>query len=201
MTIMRRRVVITGAAGVLGTALRRGLRQEYELSGIDLRAAEDDPDVRQGDVRELDPLKRQFNGVDAIVDLAAFPSPELSWSEVHANNIPASRAVLEAAYRSGVPRVIYASSNRLMGGYEREEPYASILRGNYCGLIPAEVPLITATMPVRPDTSYALGKAFGEAACRLYSDVNGLSTICLRIGTVRPDERPHNQRDFARLRG
>jgi nucleoside-diphosphate-sugar epimerase len=52
---------------------------------------------------------------------------------------------------------------------------------------------------VRPDTPYALGKAFGEAAARHYADVHGLPTLCLRIGTLNAEDRPKQPRDFATL--
>ena len=54
-------------------------------------------------------------------------------------------------------------------------------------------------MPIRPDGPYGIGKAFGEAAGRYYSDVHGLSVICLRIGTLNRESRPTSVRHFATL--
>ena len=54
-------------------------------------------------------------------------------------------------------------------------------------------------MPIRPDGPYGLGKAFGEAAGRYFSDEHGLSVICLRIGTLNKEGRPLDQRNFATL--
>ena len=95
--------------------------------------------------------------------------------------------------------MIFASSNSVTGWYEREEPYASIVAGRYDGLDPAAIPLLTTKLPVRPNSYYAIGKVFGEGACRFYSDRHGLSVICLRIGTVNRQNRPTNSRHFATL--
>jgi nucleoside-diphosphate-sugar epimerase len=59
--------------------------------------------------------------------------------------------------------------------------------------------LIDSEMAVRPDTPYAIGKVLGEAAARYYADAFGLRTICLRIGTVNPEDRPKQARHFATL--
>jgi hypothetical protein len=71
--------------------------------------------------------------------------------------------------------------------------------GAYEGLDPAAVPLIEPSWPVRPDSAYGVGKAFAEAAARYYAERHGMSSICLRIGTVRADDRPAEQRHYATL--
>ena len=106
---------------------------------------------------------------------------------------------LEAARRAGAKRVIFASSNHATGNYEFDEPYASIVAGEYDGLDAASFPRVTVDMPIRPDGPYGIGKAFGEAAGRYYSDHFGLSVICLRIGTLNREGKPQNARQFATL--
>lgn len=66
-------------------------------------------------------------------------------------------------------------------------------------MTPGGFPLVTPDMPIRPDGPYGVGKAFGEAAGRYYSDVHGLSVICLRIGTLNRESRPTTIRHFATL--
>jgi hypothetical protein len=80
-----------------------------------------------------------------------------------------------------------------------EEPYASILNGDYEGLEPGGFPLIRADEPFRPDGPYGVSKAFGEAAGRYYSDVFGISVICLRLGNVNRENRPKNPSHWAVL--
>jgi nucleoside-diphosphate-sugar epimerase len=80
--------------------------------------------------------------------------------------------------------VVFTSSAHVVGLYERERPYSTIVAGQYEGLDLEAIPKITARHPVRPDTPYAVGKVAGEAAGRYYSEQHGLSVICLRLGWV-----------------
>jgi nucleoside-diphosphate-sugar epimerase len=83
--------------------------------------------------------------------------------------------------------------------YEREEPYASVVAGTYDGLDPETFPRLGIDAPIRPDNPYGVGKAFGETIARYYADADGLSVICLRIGSVTLDDRPRRPRHFATL--
>lgn len=191
-------VMITGAAGLLGTVLSEGLSGRYAVGGVDRRR------TRAPDVRRVDMAKRRlpasvFDGVDAVIDLAGLPDGSAPWEDVWRNNLPATMNALEAARRSGVRRFVFASSNRVTGMYEREPPYSAIVAGEYGGLDERGTPLIRTSWPIRPDGPYAVGKALGEAAARYYSDAFDLSAICLRIGTVNADDRPTAPRHFATL--
>ncbi len=179
----------------------------YRLTGIDLRdrpsrwarAARIGAKRDAGDMRCLDANAAAFRGADAVVDLAAHAAAETSWPLVHRDNLPATFNALEAARRAGVRRVVFASSNHVTGALEREEPYASVVAGRYEGLDANHIPRITTRDPVRPDGAYAVGKLCGEALGRLFVDEHGLSVICLRIGTVNPQDRPTRPRHFATL--
>ena len=195
----RTRVLITGAAGHIGGYLRAGLPEEYELSGLDLRPAAGLPG-HVADLTDFGAARPAFDGQDVIVDLANNPAGNLTWDLAYRNNIPAIYNSLRAAQEAGVRRYILASSNRATEGYEADEPYKSICRGEYDGINPATIPLITTAMPVRPNGPYGIAKAFGEAAGRYFSDTFGMSVICLRLGTVdRGDGQPHALRQFATL--
>lgn len=190
--------MITGAAGLLGTILSRGLAERYTVSGIDRKRkrASNVGRVDMATVRSLDSLVRD---ADAVIDLAGLPDDDTPWQDVLRNNVPATINALEAAQRAGVRRFIYASSNHVTGMYEREPPYSAIVAGEYGGLDARGTPLIGASWPIRPDGPYAVGKALGEAGARYYADAFGLSAICLRIGTVNADDRPTAPRHFATL--
>ena len=192
------KVLITGAAGLLGTLLSQGLSRQWQVEGID-RARGGGRHVRRADLAKGRSVDRLFEGADAVVDLAGLPSADTPWRDVWKNNLPATMNALEAARRAGVRRFVFASSNHVTGMYEREPPYAAIVAGEYDGLDPKATPHIAASWPVRPDGAYALGKTLGEAAARLYSDEFGLSAICLRIGTVNAEDRPLAPRHFATL--
>ena len=194
----RKKVLITGAAGLVGGVISDGLATDYDVSGVDIRPANDIPSL-VADTTDLDAILPAFEGVDTVIDLASVPDQDSPWDVVYENNLPSTYNALEAARRAGARRLIFASSNHATGNYEDDEPYASIVADAYDGLDPANVPLVSVDMPIRPDGPYGIGKAFGEAAGRYYSDVYGLSVICLRIGTLNRESRPLVARHFATL--
>ena len=194
----KRRVLITGASGLIGGILREALADDYDLSGVDIRPVHSF-DSLVADMTDLEAIQPAFDGVDTVIDLAAIPQANTPWKDVHANNIPSTYNALEASRRAGVRRVIFASSNHATGMYEGDHPYSAIVAGRYDGLDPSGIPYITTGMPVRPDGPYGIAKAFGEAAGRHYSDRYGLSVLCLRIGTLNREGRPLDIRHFATL--
>jgi len=190
------KVLITGAAGLIGTLLRERLSARFEICAVDLKRQ---PGVRRVDTRSIETVSKYVAGMDAVVDLAAVANADAPWEAVSANNLRAVATVLEAAHLNAVPRVIFASSNHVTGLYEEDEPYRSVVAGRYDGLDPAQIPLIGPDWPMRPDGPYGMSKALGEAMCRTYSASYGISTISLRIGTVNPADRPTGPREFATL--
>jgi uronate dehydrogenase len=190
-------VLVTGAAGLIGRIVAEALADDYIVHGLDVKRGRDVEWVR--DMTTLRQVEPAFEGVSAVVDLAADASASAPWTTVLRNNVPATVNTLEAARRAGIRRVVFASSNHVVGLFERDEPYASIVAGEYDGLDPTTLPRLTAAAPIRPDGPYGAGKAFGEAAARYYAEEHGLSVICLRIGTVNADNRPKSARQFATL--
>ena len=194
----KKRVLITGASGLIGGVLRRALADTYELSGVDTRPVPDF-DSLVADMTDLEAVQPAFEGKDVVIDLAAIPSEASPWDVVYRNNFPATFNALEASRRAGVKRLVFASSNHATGMYEGDHPYSAIVAGRYEGLGPADIPYITTDMPIRPDGPYGIGKAFGEATGRYYSDEFGLSVMRLRIGTLNRQSRPAGVRNFATL--
>ena len=194
----RKKVLITGAAGLVGGVLLNGLADDFALRGLDVKPVDGVESVI-ADATDLDAGMAAYEGVDTVIDLASVPDQHSPWETVRANNLPSTWNALESARRAGAKRLIFASSNHATGNYENDEPYASIVAGRYGGLAPGGFPLVTPDMPIRPDGPYGIGKAFGEAAGRYYSDVHGLSVICLRIGTLNRESRPTAVRHFATL--
>lgn len=191
------RVLITGAGGLIGSILWHGLGGEHSLSGIDLRG-DRARGIRRADVRKGRSLRRVFGEVDAVVDLATGSKLDLPWDRVE-GDIGGRVNLLEAARQHGVRRYVFASSNHVTGLYEQDPPYASIVAGEYDGVERASIPLISTDWPIRPDSPYGVGKAFGEAAARFYAEQHGISCICLRIGTVLAEDRPKHARHYATL--
>lgn len=196
--VRKKRVLITGASGLVGSVLYEALGRSCEVSGVDVRQRRG-LRGRGADMTKLVAAKRACSGMDFVVDLAADARVETPWTVVHQNNMASTYNVLEASRLAGVRRVVFASSNHVTGMIERQTPYAAIVAGRYEGLDPAGIPHVKASDPIRPDSSYAVGKAFGEAAARYFAEEFGLSVVCLRIGTVNRESRPLSPRHFATL--
>lgn len=176
------KLLVTGAAGAIGRVLRQGLGGRYDL----LRLADIAPQASAGvgeecvtfDGSDLAATIGACRGIDCVVHLAGIPTePEDdAWERLLRNNIVVTRNVFEAARLAGVKRVVFASSNHVVGFLRRDV-------------------VADAEAELRPDTLYGVTKAFGEAIARLYVDKHGLSVACLRIGSFR--ERPEDCRQLA----
>lgn len=191
-----KRVVITGAAGLIGSIVARELHDSYVIHRTDRRGSKG---ISRVDTKRRRAAIRAFAGNDAVVDLAATAETSAPWRTVIGNNIRATANAFEAARTAGIKRVVYASSNHVTGWLEKTEPYRRVVEGRYEDIAPDDLPRIKVSAPTQPDSPYAIGKAFGEAAARYYSDEFDLSVICLRIGTVNAEDRPTTPREFATL--
>jgi uronate dehydrogenase len=172
------RLLITGAAGAIGTCLREGLRSRVdELVLTDAQPLEPTGDERfvHADLTDRDAVLRAAEGVDAVIHLGAIPT-EASFDELLGPNLIGTFNVFEAARRGGAGRIVFASSNHATGFYPVEQP-------------------LTGHHAARPDTLYGVTKAYGEALGSLYADKFGLDVICIRIGSF--SERPGQVRELA----
>lgn len=184
----RKKVLVTGIAGTIGSVIKLGFSEKYELSGLDRVTTEGVP-CAVADVADLSAIAPSFEGVDVVVHLAADPSPRASWDSVLQNNIVGTRNVFEAARNARVRRVVLASSHHAAGFYGlKDDPYKAIYEGR---LEEAERPI--ERLPpnrVRPDSYYGVSKIFGEALGSYFHDQYGISVICLRIGWVMKTDDP-----------
>jgi uronate dehydrogenase len=161
-----RRVLVTGAAGVIGTYLREGLPSlGYELRLLDNRSVPAESAAVVGDIRDFSTIRAAARGMDAVVHLAGI-NDEAPFEEILDTNVLGTFYIFEAARVEGVGRVIYASSNHVQG-------------------LSPRAPFIGIDAPLRPDSYYAIGKIAGESIARLYADRFGMAVACLRIGTCR----------------
>lgn len=189
-----RRVLVTGMSGLIGGALRRHLDGTYELSALNRRPI---PGVKshQGDIADLDSIAPAFAGIDTVVHLAARTGESEVFQEILQANVIGTYNVFEAARRAGVSRVVYASSGATVSAWEREPPYSALVAGRYDDAKSWKT--MTHEMPLRPAGLYGASKIWGEAIARHYSDVHGLSAICVRIGRVLAGDRPTTPREFS----
>jgi nucleoside-diphosphate-sugar epimerase len=108
-----RRVLITGAAGRIGRAVAPQLPHDWDLRLTDL---EESDGAAPLDITDLDACRAAFAGLDAVVHLAANPSPTATFAELLTPNIVGAYTVAQAAMDSGVRRLVFASSIHAMSG-------------------------------------------------------------------------------------
>ncbi len=182
-----KKIIMTGSHGRVGTALMAGLKDKYKIYEIN-RSGEESETYFLADVADFDKLKEVFakiGPVDGLVHLAGDPRMEADWQSILKSNIEGTRNVFEAARLSGIKKIVFASTNHVMGGYE----------GIPSGLYKEETTkLIKTSDPIRPDSDYGVSKAFGEAMARMYYEVYGMSFICLRFGSISAENRPLDER-------
>ncbi len=181
---MAETVLITGATGNLGAKLRRHLEGRFELRLLDIDPRGDD-DVQPVDLSQWDEdWVEQFHDVNSVVHLAADPMAHQVWPKLIGPNVDAVANVYQAAALAGVERVIFASSNHVMGGYQHEPEPAKITTD----LAPRTGTKYVVAGEPRDSTPYATAKLFGERLGKSFADSMGLSVIAVRIGWVRPGE-------------
>lgn len=165
-----RRIVLTGAAGGIGTMIRPLLAPLYpglvlsdRVQPANLLAGEN---FVAADLARPDEVAAAVKGAHSVIHLGGF-SVEGPWETILQANIIGCYNLFEASRLAGVKRVVFASSNHAVGFYPRRRK-------------------IRTDVTVRPDSRYGVSKAFGEALGALYADKHGMSVTCLRIGNVGP---------------
>lgn len=163
-----RKIVLTGAAGGIGTMIRPLLAGHYP--GLILSDRVKPANLLPteifvaADLTRPDEVAAAVMGADSVIHLGGF-SVEGPWDTILQANIIGCYNLFEAARQAGVKRVVFASSNHAVGFYPRKRR-------------------IGTNVTVRPDSRYGVSKAFGEALGALYADKHGIAVTCLRIGNV-----------------
>lgn len=172
-TNLHSKLLLTGAAGGLGTALRERLKTNCTTLRLsdrrDIGAAAAGEEVVLADLADAAAVDAMVEGVDAIVHMGGV-SVEGPFGPILQANIVGAYNLYEAARKHGVRRIVFASSNHVTGFYRQDQT-------------------ITADHPARPDGFYGLSKAFGEDLARLYFDRYGIETACIRIGSSFAEPR------------
>jgi uronate dehydrogenase len=174
MTIkVHEKLLLTGAAGGLGKALRERLKANCSVLRLsDVQSFGDavaNEEVVLADLADAAAVNSMVQGVDAIVHLGGV-SVEGPFGPILQANILGAYNLYEAARKNGVKRIVFASSNHVTGFYRQDQT-------------------INADHPPRPDGLYGLSKAFGEDLSRLYFDRYGIETACVRIGSSFPEPK------------
>lgn len=167
------RVVVTGGSGKAGRAVVSELRAAgYAVTNVDVAASAnpDDP-TRVADLADIGQAIEALAGADAVVHLAAIPAPGIRTDgETFRNNTMSTYAVFSAAAQLGLRKVVWASSETLIGlPFLNEDPrYAPIDEEH----------------PLLPESHYALSKLAGEAIAEQFSRWSGIPFVALRISNI-----------------
>ncbi len=170
---MRKRILITGAAGRIGGYLAKHLANKYDLVLTDIRL----PSTTYGlpfyqiDIGDTSAVRKAFDEIDIVIHLAANANQNAPWEDLYLPNIVGTYNVFQASADADCERVVFASSVHTVLGY------------------PAGVK-VQSDMPVRPLNIYGATKVWGETLARFYSDQKKMSIICLRIGGVSHRSHP-----------
>jgi uronate dehydrogenase len=164
-----RKILLTGAAGQIGCSLRQHLASQYNFRCLDKQPIPDAEDGVTADIVDFQAVLAATEEVEAVIHLAANPSPQQPWEDVYTSGIGGTYNVFEAAREAGVRKIIYASTNHAITDWEGQKKQ------------------ISPEQPIRPDSLYGVGKAFGEALGSFYADEYHLSVICLRIGSFQAE--------------
>ncbi len=160
-----KKLVLTGAAGRLGSYLREPLSKLCdELVSTDIndvgKLYEGETFIK-ADLASFDDMMGVIEGADMVVHMGAFVD-EGPFEQLLGPNFVGSYNVWEAAHKHGVRRVIYGSSIHAVGMYPKNE-------------------FIDTEVPHRPDTFYGLAKCFTEDLGRMYWEKRGLESVHMRI--------------------
>jgi uronate dehydrogenase len=167
------RLLLTGAAGGLGQALRPRLKANCHIlrsaDRVAFGLAGEQEELVLADLADASAVMNMMQGVDAVVHLGGV-STEAAFEPILQGNILGVFNLYEAARKQGVKRIVFASSNHVTGFYKQSET-------------------INASHPPRPDSLYGVSKAFGEDLSRFYFDRYGIETACVRIGSSFPEPK------------
>jgi uronate dehydrogenase len=171
------RVLITGAAGNIGSTIVRNIKDRYELRGLDRVPMPDLEDTVVGDISDFDTVFKATEGMEAVIHLAGVPSGGAPWEEVLSNNFIGTYNAFEAAHQNGVRRLAFASRAGLLGPYPRDMQR-------------------TMDMLPRPESYYSTSKVFGESLGYMYSARFNMEVVCVRIGNFNLErdqpQHPHH---------
>ncbi|MES2980569.1 MAG: NAD(P)-dependent oxidoreductase [Pseudomonadota bacterium] len=167
------KLLLTGAAGGLGKALRERLKANCNVLRLSDRVAfgpgGQDEEIVLADLADAAAVDAMVRGVEAIVHMGGV-SVEGPFGPILQGNILGVYNLYESARKHGVKRIVFASSNHVTGFYRQSQT-------------------IKPSDPPRPDGFYGISKAFGEDLSRFYFDRYGIETACIRIGSSFPEPR------------
>ncbi len=184
--IKRHKFAVTGGAGFIGSNIvKRLVADNNDITVIDnlltgrienLEEYKNEIQFINGDIQDLNFLKKEFKDIDYVLHQAALPSVQRSVEDpilTNRNNVDGTLNVLVAARDAGVKRVIFAASSSVYGDTPTLPKHEA--------------------MPTNPLSPYAISKLIGEQYCRVFFELYGLETVALRYFNVfGPKQDPNS---------
>nr|BAJ19079.1 putative NDP-glucose4,6-dehydratase [Streptomyces sp. SANK 62799] len=173
-TAGRLKVIVTGAAGRIGSGFAEFAADRFELllldrPGADLSGLGAYGRTEHCDLSDLPRLTELCRGADCVLHLAADSHTAAEWDSLLATNIVGTYHMFTASKTAGCPRVVFASSVHAVSGYTPGRQ-------------------ISPDAPVNPGNLYGVSKCFGEALGRYMAEREGLTVMAVRIGAFqKPD--------------
>lgn len=187
------KILVTGMSGLIGGLAGRTLAESNDVSALGRSEVEGFPitivDIGDG----IEGILPAVEGVDTVVHMAASRGDVPAETHIKAN-ITGVYNLFEACRIAGVKRIVAASTGAVIAGYEKDDPYKSLVHDPDFEM-PSPRPMITVDTPIRPRNMYSVSKMFTENLGRMYSEQYDMSIICIRIGKVEIDDVPLNARN------
>jgi NAD+ dependent glucose-6-phosphate dehydrogenase len=187
------KILVTGMSGLIGGIAGRKFAANHDVSALGRSNVEGFPtaivDIGDG----IDGILPAVEGVKTVIHMAGSRGNVPAETHIKAN-VTGVYNLFEACRIAGVKRIVAASTGAVIAGYEKDEPYKSLVHDPDFEM-PAQRPNITVETPVRPRNMYAVSKMFTENLGRMYSEQHDMSIICIRIGKVEIDDVPLNARN------
>jgi len=184
----RLKILVTGAAGNIGTYFVKESADRYDLRLFvhtldeDAKALSRFGELMHGDLADLETARKACVGRDVVLHLAGVPDAFAKWDALLPANIIATHHLFAAAVEAKCKKIVFASSIHAVSGY------------------PAGVQVKT-TDPVNPGDLYGVTKCFGEALGRYFSTQKGIAFLALRIGAFQPSAAPSEGGSMANADG
>lgn len=168
------RIALTGAAGNVGRELVDAFGDDHELVPF-VHSETDEVDGESLDVTDADDVLEKLDTFDVVVHLAGASSPDADWETVSETNVQGTKHVLDAVVENGIDRVVFASSNHVVGAYnsEGDDPETMTL---------TKARPVRGDAPTAPDSFYGVSKAACEGLTKYYAERHGIEVVNLRIG-------------------
>ena len=157
------RILVTGAAGQVGSTVARGLRKRHQVRGHDRVPMPELDDTIVSDLNDFDAVLEATRGMDGVAHIGGLPGDD-EWEPIHQSNIVGTYNVFEACRRNGFKRVAFASRVGVLGQYPRG---------------------VTLTVDIvsTPIGFYTISKVFGESIAYSYAREHDMGCVCVRIGS------------------